>query len=117
LIGSDRYATIIAGLVRARLAAPPLVHGQSAAGNRGSAWAFSFSGGRLSQYHPGELPRLGHRQACPPVSLAAGALSEVHEDPGGGVPGIAQSEPADGEFPSAVRAQALMALVGADARG
>jgi hypothetical protein len=79
--------------------------------------AFSFGGGRLGQHRTGELPRLGHREACPAVSIAAGALSEVYEDAGGRTPGIAESEPADSEFPSAGRAQALMPSAGAGAFG
>jgi hypothetical protein len=75
--------------------------------------AFSFGGGRLSQHRPGELPRLGHREACPPSAFAARALPEVDEDPRGRMAGITESEPADGEFAPAARAQMVVPSAGA----
>jgi hypothetical protein len=78
--------------------------------------AFSFGGGRLGQHRPGELPRLSHREACPPGAFAARALPDVDEDPCGGTAGIAESEPADRQFPPAARAQVLVSSTRAGAR-
>jgi hypothetical protein len=61
--------------------------------------AFSFGGDRLGQHRPGELPRLTDREACPSGAFAAGALAEIDEDPRDGMMRIAESEPADREFP------------------
>jgi hypothetical protein len=86
-------------------------------GSRHACPAFSFGGCRLGQQCPGELPRLGHREACPSACLAAGALPEVHEDPGNRAPGIAESEPADRKFPPAACAQAVAPSVSAGTCG
>ena len=78
--------------------------------------AFSFGGGRLGQHRPGELPRLSHREACPPGTFAARALPEADEDPRGGMTRIAEREPADREFPPAARTQVLVPSIGTRAR-
>ena len=78
--------------------------------------AFSFGGGRLGQHRPGELPRLSDREAYPPGAFAAGALAEIDEDPRGGMTRIAESEPADREFPPAACAQVLVPCIRTRAR-
>ena len=78
--------------------------------------AFSFGGGRLGQHRPGELPRLSHREACPPGAFAARALPEADEDPRGGMTRIAEREPADRDFPPAARTQVLVPSIRTRAR-
>ena len=62
---------------------------------------FSFGSGGLCQHRPRELARLGHREACPPGTLAAETLPKVDEDPHGGMAGVTQSESADRKLPPA----------------
>ena len=78
--------------------------------------ALSFDSGRLGQHRTGELPCLGHREACPTASFAVAALSQVDEHPCGRAQGIAESESADCEFPTAARTQAIVPSVSAAAR-
>ena len=78
--------------------------------------AFSFRGGRLGQHRPGKLPRLSHREACPPGAFAARALAEADEDPRGRMTRIAEREPADREFPPAARTQVLVPSIRTRAR-
>ena len=59
--------------------------------NRGrERLAFPFGDCCLGQDRPGKLPCLGHGKASPSGSIAAGAVSEIHEDPCGRMPGITE---------------------------
>ena len=56
-----------------------------------------FGSGGLGQQRRGEPPCLGHGQPGPRAAVAIPALPEVNEHPPGGVGGVPEREPPDGQ--------------------